>query len=60
MPGSLAVSKVKTSTIRRRGRGPVVKTKKENVFMIKNSSDSAGPSLVYFEVPEVCVLMIVI
>ena len=57
MPGSLAVSKVKN--IRRRGRGPVVKTRKENVFMIKNSNDSAGPSLVYFEVPEVCILMIV-
>ena len=53
MPGSLAVSKVKTSTIRRRGRGPVIKTKKESVFTIKNSNDSTGPSLVYFEMPEV-------
>ena len=61
MPGSLAVSKIKTSTIRRKSRGPVVKTKKENVFTIKDSQtgDSTEPSLVYFEVPEVCIATIV-
>ena len=55
MPGSLAVSKIKTSTIRRRAGRAVVKTKKENIFTIKNSQtgDFTEPSLVYFEVPEV-------
>ena len=54
MPGSLAVSKTKFPTIRRRGRGAGVKTKKDNVFAIQMGK-STEPALVYFEVPEVSI-----